>query len=272
MKCYELERELPFGVIGGMVNHLLDLPGANATAPEQLAELGRLVAKVRQRFPALPAPVPSVGEIARLRFTEAVMALVAAVAEEHPLVAAIDDIQLADEASLAVLHLLLRRLEQLPLMVVLTAAGALHGELPGARNLAESGESIALTQVHLGPLPPADATELLDALLRGGDDPGPTTRRAMLAGARGNPMVLELLVADWRRRGDACLALAMGAMTASAARRRPTPSGCWSITPWPRSTPKRGPWPNSVRCSVSASTTCRCTRWSTCPWRGRCGR
>ncbi len=46
VQCYELERELPFGVIGGLVNPLLDLPGASATPPEQLAELGVLVATV----------------------------------------------------------------------------------------------------------------------------------------------------------------------------------------------------------------------------------
>src|ERR1019366_3908835 len=153
VKCYELERELPFGVIGGLVNHLLELPGASATPPEQLAELGRLVAKVRQRFPSLPAPVASVGESARLLFTEAVMALVAAVAEEHPVVLAIDDIHLADETSLAVLHLLLRRINALPFMVLLTSSSALQNETPGARKFVDSAESIALTQLQLGPLP-----------------------------------------------------------------------------------------------------------------------
>jgi DNA-binding SARP family transcriptional activator len=37
VQCYELERELPFGVTGSLVNLLLDLPGASATPPEQLA-------------------------------------------------------------------------------------------------------------------------------------------------------------------------------------------------------------------------------------------
>ncbi|MGH7523374.1 MAG: AAA family ATPase, partial [Gemmatimonadales bacterium] len=62
VKCHELERELPFGIIGGLVGQLLDLPGASATPPEHLAELGRLVAKVRQRYPSLPEPPQSTGE------------------------------------------------------------------------------------------------------------------------------------------------------------------------------------------------------------------
>ena len=216
VKCYELERELPFGVIGGLVNHLLELPGASATPPEQLAELARLVGKVRLRFPSLPAPLPSVGESARLLFTEAVMALVAAVAEEHPVVLVIDDIHLADATSLAVLHLLLRHIDSLPLMVLLTSSSALQSETPAARRFVDSADSIALAQLHLGPLPEGDAAQLLEALVAQDEDPGPTLRRSMLAGARGNPMVLELLVADWRRRGDECLALSLGAMTSSA--------------------------------------------------------
>ena len=216
VKCYELERELPFGVIGGLINVLLDLPGANATAPEQLAELGRLVAKVRQRYPSLPAPIASEGETARLLLTEAVMALVAAVGDEHPVVLAIDDIHLADATSLAVLHLMLRRIDNLRLMVLLTSSSALHVETPSARKFVDSGELIALTQLHLGPLPGPDAAELLQVLVASGPEPGSTLRRAFLAGARGNPMVLELLIADWHRRGDECLALSLGAMTSSA--------------------------------------------------------
>lgn len=216
VKCYELERELPFGVIGSMVTQLLDLPGANATAPEQLAELARLVPKVRQRFPSLPDPVPSMGESARLLFTEAAMALVASVADESPVVVSIDDVHLADETSLAVLHLMLRRIDDLPLMVLMTSSSAVRMETPGARKLVEGAASIALSQLHVGSLPSTDATALLDALLSDAAEIGPTLRRALLAGAQGNPLVLELLLADWRRRGDECLALSLGAMTRSA--------------------------------------------------------
>ncbi|MGH7593821.1 MAG: ATP-binding protein, partial [Gemmatimonadales bacterium] len=216
MKCYALERELPFGTIGGLVGHLLELPGASATPPEHLAELGRLVGKVRQRYPSLPPPAPSVGETARMLFTEAVMALVTAIADEHPVVLVVDDIHLADATSLAVLHLMLRRISDLPLLVVLTSSSALQDETPDARRFVDSAESIALTQLHLDPLPAREAAELLDALMRHSANPGPTLRRAMLAGARGNPMVLELLVCDWRRCGDDCLALSLGAMTTIA--------------------------------------------------------
>lgn len=212
--CYELERELPFGVIGGLVTQLLDLPGASATPPEQLAELGRLVAKVRQRWPSLPEPLPTVGEGARIQFSDAVLSLLTCLAEEHPVVVVVDDIHLADATSLAVLHLLLRRIEEVPIMVMLTTSNRLEQEAPPARRFAANAASLNLTLLAMGPLPAVHTEALLTALLAQDADPGPTVRRTLLAGAMGNPMILELLVADWRRRGDASLALSLGAMTA----------------------------------------------------------
>ncbi|MEI2719468.1 MAG: AAA family ATPase [Gemmatimonadales bacterium] len=218
VQCYELERELPFGVTGSLVNHLLDLPGASATPPEQLAELGRLTPKVRKRYPSLPAPIETSGESARILYTEAVMALVGAVAEEHPVVLVIDDIHLADATSLTVLHLMLRRLEAIPLMMMLTASSAPEAETPSSRRFLDNAASLSLLPLVLGPLSDGESAELLELLLVEGGDPGPAIRRAVLAGARGNPMVLELLVGDWRRRGDGCLALSVSAMTPRAER------------------------------------------------------
>ncbi len=214
LQCYALERELPFGTAGTLVTHLLDLPGASATAPEDLAELSRIVPKVRHRFPALPAPQPSVGEGARIRFTEAVMALIAAIADEHPVVLVVDDIALADATSLAVLHLILRRIRDLPFMMILTSSSSLDDESPNARRFVDNASSIGLVQVTLPPMTVGECTAVLDALVGRGPEPGPTIRRAILAGAGGNPMVLELLVADWQRRRGDCLALTLGSMTA----------------------------------------------------------
>lgn len=213
LQCHELERELPFGVAGSLVEQLIELPGAAATPPEQLAELARLVAKVRQRWPGLPAPSNATGESARIQFTEAVMALIAALAAEQPVVIVIDDLHLSDAASLAVLHLALRRIESEPVMALLTMTGAPSDLAPEAGRFALRPEGIRATVHTVGPLPEAHAAELLELLLAGSADPGPSVRRALLAGAQGNPMVLELLLDDWRRRGEDSLALATGAMT-----------------------------------------------------------
>jgi hypothetical protein len=56
--------------IGGW---LLDRPGVTATSPEALAELGRIVPQIRERFSNLPTPVESRGKryeyALRMRFT-----------------------------------------------------------------------------------------------------------------------------------------------------------------------------------------------------------
>lgn len=217
VQCHDLERELPFGVVGGLVSSLLELPGSSATPAADLAELGRLVGRVRQRWPSLPAPSDATGEGARLQFTEAVLALVHAVADEQPVVLIVDDMHLADATSLAVLHLVLRRLRELPVLALLSSSEAASGSVAAiCRFLDTSGT----TRLRLDPLGVVASGELLDALFAVGDDPGPSVRRAILAGATGVPMILELLVEDWRRSGSDSLALTLTAMTEDGNRPR----------------------------------------------------
>lgn len=216
--CHELERELPFGVIAELVAQLLDLPGASATPPEYLSELSQLVVKVRHRWPSVPPTLPLIGEAARIRFSEATLALIASLSEEQPLAIVVDDIHRADSTSLAVLHLLARRIVGLPVMLLLTSGTRTDDEPPMARRFAENAKLLGLQEVVLGPLTPQASEEMLGVLLGSDAAATHTVRRAIIAGASGNPMVLELLVADWRRRGDASLALTLGAMT-------PGPSG-----------------------------------------------
>ncbi|MEO8479661.1 MAG: AAA family ATPase, partial [Gemmatimonadota bacterium] len=217
VQCHELERELPFGAVGGLVSSLLELPGSSATPAADLAELGRLVGRVRQRWPSLPAPSDATGEGARLQFTEAVLALVHAVADEQPVVLVVDDMHLADATSLAVLHLVLRRLRELPVLALLSSSEAASGSVAAICRFLDSSGT---TRLRLDPLGPVTSGELLDALFAVGDDPGPSVRRAILAGATGVPMILELLVEDWRRSGSDSLALTLTAMTEKGGRPR----------------------------------------------------
>jgi DNA-binding SARP family transcriptional activator/tetratricopeptide (TPR) repeat protein len=216
IQCYELERELPFGMVGSLVTQLLDLPGASATPPAQLAELGRIVPTVSQRWPGLPVPSSPTGEFARIQLTESVMALIEAIADEHPLVLLIDDLHLADVTSLAVLHLILRRVDKAPLMSILTVPGDDDSIPDGARRFADNPESVNSTVVRLGPLPDESTALLLDSILAPAADVRPTVRRSLLAGARGNPMLLELLLGDWDRHGDQSIGIALHAMTSRA--------------------------------------------------------
>ncbi|MFI5235267.1 MAG: ATP-binding protein [Gemmatimonadales bacterium] len=216
-QCHEVERDLPYAALGGLVVGLLDKPGANAIAPEWLGELGRAVGEVRRRFPNAPPPMEAEGETVRIRVADAFVELVLAVAEEQPVILILDDLHLADDASVVVVHLLLRRLTNQRVLVLLTAR---PGEITtggNARKLLDRADQVGLAQVMVSPLAADEAEELLDSLLASrAEKPSPPARRALLRAAAGYPMVLELLVHDWETHGERCLALALEGMSEDA--------------------------------------------------------
>lgn len=214
VQCYDVERELPYATLGNLVRGLLDRSGASATPPDALAELAHTVPEVRHRFPSIPQFEEAQGETARIRTTEAFLQLVQAVAEEHPAVLVVDDLHLADDASVAVLHLAMRRAAGHQVMVILIAR---PGELQlshHAAQLRENGRAIGLREIEPPPLSEDESNELLTSILSS-DEPQPSAavRRVLVRAAAGFPMVMELLVQDWRTAGDRSLALAIDAMT-----------------------------------------------------------
>lgn len=215
VQSYDLERDIPYSTVCGLVEGLLDRPGVSATPPETLAEIARTVPEVRRRFPGLPESADSQGETARIRLTEAFHQMLATIIEEHPVILVVDDLHLADEASLAVLHLVMRRARGQMIMVVLIARPGELANSPQAARLRESGQSLGIREVDLAPLTADESAELLAALVpREQPQPTASTKRALLRAAGGFPMVLELLTQDWQANGDQSIALAVDAMTA----------------------------------------------------------
>jgi DNA-binding SARP family transcriptional activator/predicted ATPase len=214
VQCYDMEREIPYAAIGGLVRSLLDRPGASAASPESLADLAQAVPEIRRRFPNSPPPSDSIGETARLRIAEALHELVTAVADEHPLILVIDDHHLADDASLALLHHLLRRVKGQQVMLVFIARASELGQSPHAIRLRESLSQCGTVTIELAPMSPDDCDRMVTALsLPAPLQPNAATRRALIRAARGYPMVLELLCQDWQERGERSLALSLDAMT-----------------------------------------------------------
>jgi tetratricopeptide (TPR) repeat protein len=213
VQCYDLEREIPYATLGNLIHGLLDRPGVSATAPEALAELARTVPEVRRRYPSIPPPEESQGETARIRLTEAFHQLLLAVAEEHPVILVVDDLHLADDASLAVLHLVMRRSRGQPIMVILIARPGELSRSPQAARLREAAEGLGALELLLQPMTEIESREFL-ATLTPEDHVDPSLRRSLLRGAGGFPMVMELLLQDWRTNGHRSLALAVDAMTA----------------------------------------------------------
>ena len=217
VQCYELEREIPYAALAGLVRGLLDRPGVSATPAEWLAELAITVPDVRQQFSNLPTPPETHGESARLRLAEATHQLVMAVADENPVILVVDDLHLADDASIAVFHVLMRRTQNQRVMLVLTARPGELSRSPSAARLRENQRALGLHQLDLPPLTAEESAEVVTGLAAAaGVAPNVAVRRALVRAAAGYPMVLELLFQDWQTNGETCLALSVGAMTADA--------------------------------------------------------
>jgi len=214
-QCYDLEREIPYATLGHLIHGVLERPGVSATAPEALAELARTFPEVKRRFPSIPSANESQGETARLRLTEAFHQLLLSLVEEHPVILVIDDLHLADHASIAVLHLVLRRVSGHPVMAVLIARSAELSLSSQASRLRESANTLGIRTIELAPMSQEETQLLLRSLLEDSDpQPSASMRRALARAANGFPMVLELLVQDWRKGGGKSLTLTMDAMTA----------------------------------------------------------
>ena len=218
VQCYEIEREMPYAAIAGLVHGLLNQPGASATPPEALAELARTVPEVRQKYPAIPFAADSQGETARILLTEAFHQLLTALAEEQPVILVVDDLHLADDASLAVLHLMMRRARGQPIMVLFATRLEGVDQSPQAARLRESADRLGMRIIELGRMNDDESAELLASFIPADEEqPGAAARRALLRAAAGYPMVLELLVQDWRTNGERSVALSVEAMTTDPA-------------------------------------------------------
>jgi DNA-binding SARP family transcriptional activator len=213
-QCHELEHELPYAAASELIVQLVDRPGAGATPPEQLAELAQHIPAVRRRFDGLPEPLATHGEAARVRFSEATFALMQAVAEEHPLIIVVDDMHNCDDVSLAVLHYVLRHAQQLPLLVLFLARPGELRRSENARRLLEQGASVGIETLRIRPLGEEETTTLLDRLLQDErEELSVVGRRALVNASGGIPLVLELLLREWRQSGSASLALQLDAIT-----------------------------------------------------------
>jgi tetratricopeptide (TPR) repeat protein len=224
VQCYDIEREIPYATLGTLIQGLIDLPGASGTPPESLAELARVLPAVRRRFPAIPPTLDSHGEIARLRLTQSFQDLVTAIAEEQPLILVSDDLHMTDDASMTVLHSIMREVNACPVMTITIARpGELNRSAQGSR-WRDSGLALGLREIEIAPLNDSESRDLLDALVQPGQiAPGSSAVHALVRAAAGFPMVLELLYQDWEEHGDHALALSVEAMTAEFGEVGPPP-------------------------------------------------
>jgi DNA-binding SARP family transcriptional activator/tetratricopeptide (TPR) repeat protein len=205
-QAYDAERELPFGVLAELVKQLTLQRAIGGADPEALSELSRVSPEIFAVFPGVPKPVEWSAEVIPLRLADALLKAVEAAAEESPLVLVVDDIHAADNATVAILHVVARKLPRARLLLILTARSNELRTAAGPSALVSDGAIGVLGTLELEPLPPAAAERLVAArVARAGariaDVPVP---RIVQAG-NGNPLAVELLTGEWLAHGSASL-------------------------------------------------------------------
>jgi hypothetical protein len=139
-------------------NGLHQAPGLAGTTPEALGVLAGLVPELGERVAARPSRDAA-------QVASALAAALAAVLDERPLVLAIDDAHLADDASLAALGAAMLHLRAAPFVAIVTSAEPVSApprELLRLRS--EAGRSFPGASLRLDPLGEDDVRRLAEAL------------------------------------------------------------------------------------------------------------
>jgi serine/threonine protein kinase len=200
-RCYERE-SVPYkafdGVVDALTRHLRRLPADEASelVPRHAALLPRVFPILGGVEAIARAPRPHVDikdpHELRRRVFAAMRELLMRLAERHPVVIVIDDLQWADADSRLLLEDVLRPPDAPPLLV-LASVRTDAGPAPGSDGDGEPllpGDPLV---VELPPLAAADARELARRLLRSAD--GATASAAAIATeAHGHPLYIDELV------------------------------------------------------------------------------
>jgi DNA-binding NarL/FixJ family response regulator len=179
----EFERELPFGAFADALDDYLA-----AQRPKRLEILGEeRLGELAQVFPALAGlgDAPTGSQDERYRTHAAVRELLTLLADEKPLMLALDDLHWLDEASMELVANLLRRPPGGPVCVLLAyRSGQLGTQLTAA--VEDAQRDGLLTTIEVAGLSREQAEPLLEPL-----DPADRDELYRLSG--GNPFYLEEL-------------------------------------------------------------------------------
>ena len=205
-QAYDAERELPFAVLAELVKQLTLQRAIGGADPEALSELTRVAPEVFTMFPGVPKPVEWAAEVIPLRLADGFLKAVQAATEESPLVLVVDDVHAADNATVAILHVVARKLPRTRLLVILTARSHELRMVAGPSALMSDGKIEALETVELEPLPREAAERLVAARVAKAEAriaDVPVAR--ILQASNGNPLALELLTKEWLAHGSTSL-------------------------------------------------------------------
>jgi DNA-binding SARP family transcriptional activator len=189
--AHESEQVLPFGPWVSALrldDTLADRRFLDGLGAPWLAELARLFPELRDASqPVSPDPTDP------LSLFDALTRLVRHIAIRQPVLVGLEDLHWADDMSLRFLSFLGRRLQDAPLLIVLTAREEELGDRSMlARALDELEAAGRLRRVTVPPLPPEDTAALVRQLSGAAVGPAEVSRlaRQVQEASQGNPFVV----------------------------------------------------------------------------------
>ena len=218
-RCFRTERCVPFAPVSALVRQMADLPGFVALGEVWISELGRLAPELHERFPHAP-PASAVDDSARHRLCEATCRAGESVSYEQPLLLVVDNVQDADETTLALLHYYGRQVSGQRTLLVYVARSDDESGCDGGEFADEARVQGYVQLQRLGPLEEASLQRIAaDVLVQRGLEPSPAVVQSVSRLARGNPLhATELALAipahDGRPASEWLLGLADETRTA----------------------------------------------------------
>jgi DNA-binding SARP family transcriptional activator/tetratricopeptide (TPR) repeat protein len=210
-RCFATEKCVPFAPISALVRQMAELPGFVALAPVWISELARLVPELRERFPHAP-PALAADDSARHRLCEATCRAGESVSFEQPLLLVVDNVQDADETTLALLHYYGRQAAAQRTLLVCVARSEDDGGCQAGAFADQAREQGFAHIERLGPLEEVSLQRIAaDVLAQRGLEASVAVVQSLGRLARGNPLhATELALAIPARDGRPSLEWLLG--------------------------------------------------------------
>ena len=193
--CYEREEPCPYLPFA----EILETALAQAPSPQEFrqwlgdnaAEIALIAPRLRRLFPDLPPPPDLPPQQLRRSLCQSLTEYFAWASHQTPLFLILDDLQWADEATLALVHYLATRVGHLPMVIVATYRDSRLDMSPALCRTLEELLRLGLRPLKLAGLSQDAVGQLLRHLSH--REPPPPLVRVMFAQTHGNPFLVEEL-------------------------------------------------------------------------------
>ncbi len=164
-RCLSMEQALPFAPLTNALRRFLESLAPerlNALPPAALAQVSQLIPSLHYVIPDLPPVLNTTPEENRSRLLDGLANLLIALSDQAPLVLFLDDVQWADEGTIALLGRLAYRVVRHPFLIILTYPPDGPAKNEDLRALlAQLLHDGLLTEIPLGPLKKDDVVHFL---------------------------------------------------------------------------------------------------------------